>query len=84
MYNFDVFVNSLSDLREGEELNLSLRDLSPGTHKYCYKNAVALVSADENAYPHKLQVRFGRGQAHDKPYSVKIVKEIDVIPEKWK
>jgi phenylphosphate carboxylase gamma subunit len=84
VYNFDVFVNSLGDLPEGKEIQLALRDLTPGRHKYCYRNVVAMVSANPETYPEKLQIRFGRGQAHSQPYSIKILNDVDRIPERWR
>jgi len=84
LYRYDVFINKLTDLVEGKEIELSLRDLTPGKHKYCYRNVVALVSADPEAYEDKLLVRFGRGQAHQRPYSIKIVKDMEKIPERWR
>ncbi len=83
MFNYDVFVNSLAELPEEKEVQLALRDLAAGTHKYCYKNVSALVSADQDKYDHKLQIRFGRGQVHELPYSIKILKTVERIPERW-
>jgi phenylphosphate carboxylase gamma subunit len=84
MFKYDVFVNSLTDLPEGEEVKLSVRDLTPGIHKFCYKHVLALVSTNPETYPDKLQIRFGRGQTHNKAYSLKVVKEAaEVIPERW-
>lgn len=82
MYNYDVFVNSLADLVEGKELVLSIRDLAPGIHQYSYRRVVAMVSANQDAYENKLQIRFGRGQEHTKAYSIKILEELPVVPEK--
>lgn len=84
MYRYDVFVNSLADLPEGQEVRLAVRDLAPGPHKYGYRNVVALVSADAAQYEAKLQVRFGRGQAHAAPYSVKVLRAVERIPERWR
>ncbi|MDO9535615.1 MAG: phenylphosphate carboxylase subunit gamma [Bacillota bacterium] len=83
MIKYDVYVESLADLPEGKEVKLSVRDLTPGIHKYCYKHVMAMVSANQETYPEKLQVRFGRGQLHNQPYSVQVVKEVDIIPERW-
>jgi len=83
MFKYDVYVESLADLPEGKEVKLSIRDLTPGIHKYCYKHVMALVSNNLETYPEKLQVRFGRGQIHNQPYSLQIVKEVDIIPERW-
>lgn len=83
MFHYDVFVNSLADLPEEKEVQLAIRDLTAGTHKYCYQNVSALVSADHDKYEHKLQIRFGRGQVYENPYSIKIIKTVERIPERW-
>jgi hypothetical protein len=36
-----------------------------------------MVSRNEKKYPDKLWVRLGRGQLQEKPWSVKIVKEVN-------
>lgn len=84
MLHYDVFVNNLDDLPEGKELQLAVRDLTPGTHKYCYNNVKALVSPDAQKYEKVLQVRFGRGQIHPANYSIKIVEQVERIPERWR
>ncbi len=84
MFHYDVFVNNLADLPEGQEVQQAVRDLTPGTHKYRYQNVVALVSADAGKYEHRLQVRFGRGQTYADPYSIKILREVERIPERWR
>lgn len=84
MLHYDVFVENLNKLPEGEELQLAIRDLSPGIHKYCYSNVKALVSPNAEKYEHKLQVRFGRGQTHSNPYSIKILEQVERIPERWR
>lgn len=83
MYKYDIFVNSLAEVPEGTELELQVRDLTPGTHKYSQKWVKALVSADADTYPEKLLIRFGRGQRHNQPYSIKVLSEINKIPEKF-
>ncbi|MEW5922330.1 MAG: phenylphosphate carboxylase subunit gamma [Bacillota bacterium] len=84
MLHYDVFVNSLADLPEGQEVRLAIRDLAPGTHKYCYSNVTALVSPDAQKYEYGLLVRFGRGQIHPAPYSIKILQQVERIPERWR
>ena len=83
MYKYDIFIDSLAEVPEGKELEFQVRDLTPGIHKYCQKWVRALASADSNAYPEKLLIRFGRGQEHNQPYSIKVLSEINKIPEKF-
>ena len=83
MFNYDIFVNNLEDLPENQELEIEVRDLTPGIHKYCFKWVKAHVSADAEKYPQKLQIRFGRGQAYEKPYSIQVSGEVNKFPEKY-
>lgn len=83
MFNYDIFVNSLDELPEGQELELQVRDLTPGIHKYAYKWVKAHVSANPDTYPQKLQIRFGRGQAYEKPYSIQVSGEVNKFPAKY-
>ena len=77
---FDTFV--LTDpgmVPEDKEMELILRELTPKDRRYKYRSfyATALISRAETKYPDRLWVRLGRGQLQEKPWSVKIVKEIN-------
>ena len=77
---YDTFI--LTDpgmVPEDKELELILRELTPKDKRYKYRSfyAVALISRSGTKYPDRLWVRLGRGQLQEKPWSVKIVKEID-------
>lgn len=77
MNKWEVFVNDLSELPEGEGLELTIRTLNDGMHKYTYKRVTAEVSNSPDQYPDSLQVRFGRGQLSDKKFSINILGEIN-------
>ncbi|MDA8211066.1 MAG: phenylphosphate carboxylase subunit gamma [Clostridia bacterium] len=83
MIKYDIFVESLQELPEGEEITVPVRDLTPGIHKYSYKYVRALVSADADRYPEGLLIRFGRGQEYGKPYSMKVLEFVERIPAKY-
>lgn len=83
LFNYDIFVNSLDELQEGQEVELQVRDLTPGIHKYCYKWVIARVSSNADTYPQKLQIRFGRGQAYEKAYSIQVSGEVTKFPAKY-
>ena len=83
MFKYDTYIESLTDLPEGEEIKLSVRDLTPGKQRYAYKHVMAIVSADPERYPDKMQVRFGRGQLHGQPYSMQVIKEVNIVPERY-
>ncbi len=80
MNKWEVFVDDLSELSEGEGLELTIRTLNDGMHKYTYKRVTAEVSSSLEQYADSLQVRFGRGQLSDKKYSINILGEIDRFP----
>ncbi len=80
MNKWEVFVDDLSELSEGEGLELTIRTLNDGMHKYTYKRVTAEVSSSLDQYADSLQVRFGRGQLSDKKYSINILGEIDRFP----
>jgi phenylphosphate carboxylase gamma subunit len=84
MKEFDTFV--LSDpttLKEDREMELIVRDLTPADRKYKYRSAYvsAMISKSESKYPDRLWVRLGRGQLQEKPWSIKILKELDKFPK---
>ena len=83
MFKYDVFINSLADLPEDKEIKLAVRDLTPGVQRYAYKHVYALVSSDPEKYPEKLQIRFGRGQLHNQPYSIKVNKQVNIVPDRY-
>ena len=78
---YDTFLTSLSDLPEGKEMALSVRDLRPGIYKYTYRYVKARVSASPDRYPDGLAIRFGRGQLHGGQYSIEVLEELRRIPE---
>ena len=41
----------------------------------------ALLSKSESKYPDRLWIRLGRGQLQEKPWSVKILKELSKVPK---
>jgi hypothetical protein len=81
---FDTFI--LTDpgmVPEDKEMELILRELTPKDRRYKYRSfyATVLVSKSEAKYPDQLWIRLGRGQLQEKPWSVKIIKEINKFPK---
>jgi hypothetical protein len=77
---YDTYVlTDLSLVPEDKEAEMILRDLTPGDRRYKYRSffASVMVSRDASKYPDKLWVRLGRGQLQEKPWSVKILKEVN-------
>jgi hypothetical protein len=77
---YDTFI--LSDpglISEDQEMELIMRELTPKDRRYKYRSfyATALVSRSEAKYPDRLWIRLGRGQLQEKPWSIKILKELN-------
>lgn len=75
-----TFVESLKDLPDGQEVELTIKDLTPKDRRYKYEARYvrALVNSDPKKLPSSdtLWVRFRMGVLHPKPYAIKITKEI--------
>jgi len=81
---YDTFVLSdLASVPEEQEIELIVRDLTPADRRYKYRSTyvIALVSRSESKYPDRLWIRLGRGQLQEKPWSVKILRELDKVPK---
>ncbi len=77
---YDTYVlTDLALVPDDKEMEMILRDLTPSDRRYKYRSffASVKVSRDERKYPDKLWVRLGRGQLQEKPWSVKILKEVN-------
>lgn len=68
---------------EEQEMELIVRDLTPRDRRYKYRSSyvTALVSKSEAKYPDRLWIRLGKGQLQEKPWSVKILKELNKLPK---
>jgi hypothetical protein len=79
---YDTYVlTDLAAVPEDVEREMILRELTPSDRRYKYRSffASVVVSKDEAKYPDRLWVRLGRGQLQAKPWSVKIVKEVNKV-----
>ena len=77
---YDTYIlTDPASVHEDKEREMILRDLTPSDPRYKYRSffASAVVSRDESKYPDKLWIRLGRGQLQEKPWSVKVVREIN-------
>jgi phenylphosphate carboxylase gamma subunit len=68
---------------EEKETELIVRDLTPADRRYKYRGAyvTALVSRSESKYPDRLWIRLGRGQLQEKPWSIKVLQELNKFPK---
>ncbi|MDT3737200.1 MAG: phenylphosphate carboxylase subunit gamma [Denitratisoma sp.] len=83
MNQWEVFVNDVKELAEDTELELTIRTLNPGIHKYTYKRVRAQVSTDLKKHADQLQVRLGRGQLSQGRFSIKVLGEVQRMPAKY-
>jgi phenylphosphate carboxylase gamma subunit len=81
---WEVFVMNMSELAEGENLELSIRTLNPGNQKFTYKRVRCQVSATADKFADELQVRMGRGQLSPAKFSIKVIEDIERLPAKYR
>ena len=74
---YDTFVETLDDLKEGKEMELTIRDLET----YEQRKVKALVSSSKEKLPGAdiLRIRFSRGVAYKEPWVIKITEELPLI-----
>jgi hypothetical protein len=75
---YDTFVDKLSDLVEKGEVELTIRDLTLGQHKYESRYVRAILSSSIDQLPggDVLWIRFTMGFLHPKPWAIKITAEL--------
>ena len=83
MNQWEVFVMDVAELAEGQDLELTIRTLNAGLHKYTYKRVKAQVSSDLKKFTDQLQVRLGRGQMSKSKLSIKVLGEVQRMPAKY-
>lgn len=83
MNQWEVYVNDVRELAEDAEIELTIRTLNPGIHKFTYKRVRAQLSSDLKKHADQLQVRLGRGQLSPSRFSIKVLGEIQRMPAKY-
>ncbi len=84
MNQWEVFVNDVRELAEDTDLELTIRTLNPGIHKFTYRRVRCQVSADLQKHADQLQVRLGRGQLSSSRFSIKVLGEVERMPAKYR
>lgn len=84
MNQWEVFVNDVKELAENSELELTLRTLNPGIHKYTYRRVKCEVSSDLKKHVDQLQLRLGRGQLSPSKFSIRVLGEVERLPAKYR
>ncbi|MDP6559480.1 MAG: phenylphosphate carboxylase subunit gamma [Candidatus Binatia bacterium] len=77
---WETFVRRLGELKEGIEIALVLRDLTPGPKKYQMRHVVAVVNRDpsEMDLMHTLKVRTVVGVLLPDSWGVKVVRDLPI------
>ncbi len=79
-----TFVDNPKDLPVGEEIELSIRDLTPGCEKYDCHNVRAVVADSPDKLPGSdvLWFRSLAGLLYPEPWAIKIIAELgEYIPK---
>jgi len=78
MKTYDMFNDTPEAIPQMKEMDITVRDLTPGNEKYCSKYVKAIISKDPAALPEgdELFVRYQRGALFPEPFRIKIVKEL--------
>ena len=73
---YDTFVSSMDQLPKNQEIDIVVRDLSPGPRKYDSKwvRAIIGIAPEKMESSDVLWIRFPLGFLHPQPYAIKIVK----------
>ena len=73
-----TFISNLDELPEAKEVDLVVKDLTPGPRKYEARYVKAVVSRSPESMPSSdtLWIRFSTGLLHPKPWAIRIVEEL--------
>jgi len=73
-----TWLMSGEELPEGREIGISIRDLTPGQHKYSGRNVKAIVSRSPKKLPDGdvLWIRSGTGILRSQPWAIKITADL--------
>jgi hypothetical protein len=77
---WETFLRRPGDLKEGVEMPMALRDLTPGKNKYQMRHVIALVTrrADETASMDRLRVRTVVGVLLPDTWGVRIICDLPI------
>ena len=73
---WEAFVRRMEDLREGEEIPLIIRDLSPGPRKYQIRHVVAVLRRDGATEGDDLFIRTVVGVRLKEAWKIRIVRDL--------
>jgi hypothetical protein len=75
---YQVFVTQIQDLAEDQEIELAVKDLSPGPRKYNTKIVKAIVSRSPEEFEKGdlLRVRSWLGELYPEIWAIRILREV--------
>ncbi len=76
---YQTFVGSLAELPVGKEIELVIRDLTPGRYKYNSSRVIAVLHNETFPESHTLWVRGRSGVRYATPLFMRIVKKLALI-----
>ncbi len=77
MKEYMALIEDADKITGPTELTLTIRDMTPGQHKYTGHNVVATVSPSPISGGDSLQLRHSNGRLLPAPYYIKIKKELE-------
>ena len=76
---YDAFIDDPKGVPEGEEFNLAIRDLTPENRRRKYRTRYVTAVVSHNPDREKedlLWLRYNRGGLYEKPFGIKIIREL--------
>jgi hypothetical protein len=80
MKKYDTYVLDPNSLSQGKEIELTIRDLSPGPYKYQMKRVKAIVSnrAKKLSDADELWLRSLLGDLYTEPWAIRVLAELEI------
>lgn len=75
---WETFVRRPGDLKEGDEISMALRDLTPGRKKYRMRHVVATLRRDARESMDLLRVRTVVGVQLPETWGVRILRDLPI------
>lgn len=82
---YDAFIDDPKGVPEEKEFNVAIRELTPDDRRFKYRTRYVTAMVSNNPDKGKddlLWLRFNRGSLYDKPFGIKIVKELGAFEVK--
>jgi hypothetical protein len=83
MGEWSIHVDKLADLNLGQEVELVIKDLSPGVRKYESHRVLGIVSKGETGQGDRLRVLGSTGVSYPETYWIQILEERRLVPTRF-